>query len=70
MAILLFFLALVGLAGAIGIFQVSKSAIHEIEALMCLLGSAVLFAGAAIVDAIGGIKRIANKIQVEAKDEG
>lgn len=70
MAIILFLLSVGGVVIAVGFFQLAESAIHEIEALMCLLGSAVLFAGAAIVDAIGNIKRIADRLQVEAKEKG
>ena len=52
MRVILFVLAgLAFLAGA-GIFSVAESAIHEIEAFMLFLISAVFISGAAVVEAI------------------
>jgi hypothetical protein len=41
-----------------GVFASAKSAIHEIEAGICVLIAAVLFSGAAIADAIHGAAEV------------
>ena len=55
MRILLFlFATLALLAGAI-IFTAAKSAIHEIEAFILFVISAVLISGAGVVEAVNGL---------------
>lgn len=51
MTILLFFLALGCFVCAIGILLIAQSAIHEIEALMLVIVSAIFFSASAILDA-------------------
>ena len=57
MHILLFVLSL--LAGLLGLlwFAVAKTSIHEIQAAVLLLISAVLLSGAAVVDAVHQLRR-------------
>lgn len=59
MKIFLFVLSVLAFLAGFGILQSSKSAIHEIEAFVLYIVSAVLFSGAAIV---GAINRVAEKI--------
>jgi len=51
MAISLFLLASLAFIAGCGFFGIAKSAIHEIEGLLCFLISAVLLTGSAIVSA-------------------
>jgi len=59
MKVVLFVLSVLAFLAGFGILQGSKSAIHEIEAFVLYIVSAVLFSGAAIV---GAINRVAEKV--------
>lgn len=50
-------LAILAFLSGITVFAAAKSAIHEIEASILLVIAAVLFSGAAIVDAIHTMRR-------------
>jgi hypothetical protein len=60
MRLFLFLLAVLALLSGFGILSSAKSAIHEIEAFVLYIVSAVFFSGAAIV---GAINRLAKKIE-------
>lgn len=59
MKVALFVLSVLSFFAGFAILQGSKSAIHEIEAFVLYIVSAVLFSGAAIV---GAINRLAEKV--------
>lgn len=59
MKVVLFVLSVLAFLAGFAILQGSKSAIHEIEAFVLYIVSAVLFSGAAIV---GAINRVAEKV--------
>ena len=59
MKVALFVLSVLSFFAGFTILQGSKSAIHEIEAFVLYIVSAVLFSGAAIV---GAINRLAEKV--------
>src|SRR5437867_4261766 len=52
MAVILFLLAMLAFFAGLLFFMIAKSAIHEIEGLLCWLISAVFLSGAAIVAAV------------------
>ncbi|MGY6278391.1 hypothetical protein [Methylomonas sp. MgM2] len=60
MKTLLLVLAVLAFISGLGILGVAKSAIHEIEAYVLYIVSAVLFSGSAIV---GAINRLTNKLE-------
>ena len=57
MAYILFLLALLAFGAGVLFFLIAKSAIHEIEGLICLLIGAVCLSGAAIVEVVNKGKR-------------
>lgn len=59
MKVVLFVLSVLAFLAGFGILQGSNSAIHEIEAFVLYIVSAVLFSGAAIV---GAINRVAERV--------
>jgi hypothetical protein len=52
MRVILFILSILAFVASMGTFAIAKSAVHEIFAGVYLLISAVLFCGAAVVDAV------------------
>ena len=52
MRVLLFVLALLALLAGVAILSVASSAIHEIEAFILFVCTAVLLTGAAVVEAV------------------
>lgn len=57
MSIVLFVLCVLAFLAGAGILAAAQSAIHEIEAFLLFLISAVLLMGASVVDAIGAARR-------------
>jgi hypothetical protein len=57
MRILLFLLSIISLLAGSAILVAAESAIHEIEAFILLLISAVLLTGAAIIEAINRLRK-------------
>lgn len=55
MKIILMILAILSFLAGFGIFSSANSAIHEIEAFVLFIVSAVLFSGSAIVSAINNV---------------
>lgn len=62
-------LALGGVGAGVWMLGLAESAVHEIEGLICLVGSAVLLSGAGIVEAIGKVKMLSGRFKVEAEKE-
>jgi cytochrome c oxidase assembly factor CtaG len=60
MKIFLFVLAILAFLSGFGILSSAKSAIHEIEAFVLYIVSAVFFSGAAIV---GAVNRLTEKFE-------
>ncbi len=70
MRVIMFALAVLAFLAGFAILASAKSAVHEIEAFVLYVVAAVLFAGAAIVDAIIGLpKRLARNEAAEASRE-
>jgi len=63
MKIVLFVLAILAFLSGFGILASAKSAIHEIEAFVLYIVSAVFFSGSAIV---GAINRIGDKLEIKS----
>ena len=57
MRILLFLLAILAFLAGAGIFASAKSAIHEIEAFILFLITAVFISGAGIVEAVNQLRK-------------
>lgn len=57
MKILLFVLAIVAFLAGGGVLAEAKSAIHEIEAFILFLISAVFISGAGVVEAVNQLKK-------------
>lgn len=53
----LILLAALAFLSGFGILSSAQSAIHEIEAFVLIVASAVLFSGAAVVNAVNSLKR-------------
>jgi hypothetical protein len=68
MRLILFLLAIVAFLAGFGILAAAKSAVHEIEGFALYIVAAVLFSGAAIVDALINLpKRLVQAQEAEAK---
>ncbi len=68
MRLILFLLAVVAFLAGFGILAVAKSAVHEIEGFVLYIVAAVLFSGAAIVDALMHLpKRLVQAQAAEAQ---
>lgn len=65
MKIVLFVLAILAFLSGFGILASAKSAIHEIEAFVLYIVSAVFFSGSAIV---GAVNRIGDKLEIKSGD--
>jgi len=61
MAIVLVLFAILAALAGFGLFGAAKTSIHEIEGLILLLISAVLFAGGLTVDALKGLRKSLDK---------
>lgn len=57
MKILLFVLSAISFFAGVGIFSISKSAIHEIEGFILLLIAAIFLTGSSIVESINSLKK-------------
>ncbi len=65
MKVVLFVLAILAFLSGFGILASAKSAIHEIEAFVLYIVSAVFFSGSAIVCAVN---RIGEKLEITRSD--